>query len=223
MAVWGYDQLDIDSLQVKSILYRDISELIGRSVKSVEYKLQNVSSFDPRPRLEKPITEAKNAQALLGKVFKWYWSNKHKAREMYEQYRSEFLFNLPSIEFEPKIDHVIENTIFIEEGASETSTFKRRKRSQKLLEEGRKYFKNIENDGLLRCKACGFIAPPTIDKEIVQLHHTKPIYDLTESGRNLNVVNAILELLPLCPTCHSLAHTSRPPLELEQIKTLRQS
>jgi hypothetical protein len=44
-AVWGYDQLDLEPSQVKVALYREISELIGRTAKSVEYKLQNLSAL----------------------------------------------------------------------------------------------------------------------------------------------------------------------------------
>jgi hypothetical protein len=67
-AVWAYDQLDQDSSIVKSHLYQEISEIIGRTSKSVEFKLQNVSAYDPRPRSEKPISEAPNKQKLLGDV-----------------------------------------------------------------------------------------------------------------------------------------------------------
>ncbi|MEG0324881.1 MAG: hypothetical protein RR619_12850, partial [Raoultibacter sp.] len=95
-AVWGYDQLDLDADQVKTVLYHEVSELIGRTAKSVEFKLQNVSSFDPRPREQKPIAEAKNAQALLGEVYQWYWADRLSARAFYAQYREEFLFNLES-------------------------------------------------------------------------------------------------------------------------------
>lgn len=86
-AVWGYDQLDQDRQMVKKHLYLSLSELIGRTSKAVEYKIQNVSACDPRPRSEKPISEALNKQGLLEKVFKNYWENRVAARERYAQYK----------------------------------------------------------------------------------------------------------------------------------------
>lgn len=220
-AVWGYDQLDLDPTQVKTALYREIAELIGRTAKSVEFKIENVSSFDPRPREAKPIAEAKNAQALLGEVFQWYWSDRPQARLLYAQYREEFQFNLESTTKTnpPRAEDLV--PVMIEEGASISSPSTRRKRSQKLLEEGRKHFRNLDKNGKLRCHACLFVTPDGLDQEIIHLHHTEPIYDSAESGRSLALKDALALLVPLCPTCHALAHTSRPPLSVAAIQALK--
>lgn len=69
LAVWAYDRMDQDRSLVKSRLYAEISERIGRSAKAVEFKIENVSACDPRPRSEKPISEAANKQQLLAGVF----------------------------------------------------------------------------------------------------------------------------------------------------------
>jgi predicted HNH restriction endonuclease len=37
------------------------------------------------------------------------------------------------------------------------------------------------------------------------------------------LAEALEHMLPLCPTCHALAHTSSPPLELDEINALRSS
>lgn len=220
-AVWGYDQLDQDPTQVKTALYREIAELIGRTPKSVEFKFQNVSSFDPRPRVQKPVAEAQNAQAMLGEVYHWYRADRPKARSLYPQLREEFQFNLElTTKAEPtKLQDFL--PVIIEEGASIASPSIRRKRSQKLLEEGRKHFRRLDPQGKLRCRACGFVAPDGLDQEIIQLHHSEPIYESGEAGRSLVLKEALALLVPLCPTCHALAHSSRPPLSVAAIQDLK--
>lgn len=65
--------------------------------------------------------------------------------------------------------------------------------------------------------------PHTINKEHVRhLHHTDPIYESAESGRSVELKAALAMLVPLCPTCHTLAHTSRPPLSVAAIQSLMQ-
>lgn len=219
-AVWGYDQLDLDPAQVKATLYREISELIGRTAKSVEYKLQNVSSFDPRPREQKPIAEAQNAQALLGEVFKWYWADRPRARQRYNEFREEFQFNLESTTKTEPIKPEAAPQIMIEEGAATAAPSTRRKRSQKLLEEGRRHFRGLDKAGKLRCQACDFVTPEGLEAEIIHLHHTEPIYESAEEGRSIELKDALALLVPLCPTCHALAHTSRPPLSVAAIRAL---
>ena len=79
-AVWAYDEMDMDRGIVKKHLYEQVAGLIGRSAKAVEFKLQNVSACDPRPRAEKPINEAANKQQLLKEVFDEYWADRSKGR-----------------------------------------------------------------------------------------------------------------------------------------------
>ncbi|WP_415770290.1 hypothetical protein [Pseudomonas sp. LB3P38] len=222
-AVWGYDQLNLEPGQVKKALYREISQLIGRNAGSIYYKIRNVASFDPRPSGEKPMAEAKNAQILLGEVYQWYWDDRSKARDFYNQYRDEFLFVLDSTtNAKPNLSPTQTLTI-IEEGGTNTSPASRRKRSQKLLNEGRRYFRGLHKDGRLQCQACGFSTPDGLDFEVIQLHHTNPIYESDVAGRRILLLDALKSLVPLCPTCHALAHTSRPPLSVQAIKKLRES
>ncbi|NVO06532.1 MAG: hypothetical protein HXX19_11650 [Rhodoferax sp.] len=222
-AVWAYDQLDQDPSQVKTALYREVAELIGRTAKSVEFKIQNVSSFDHRPRDQKPIAEAKNAQALLGEVFQWYWADRPSARSCYSQFLEEFQFNLVSTTINATASSPSIPNLVIEEGATNTTPAVRRKRSQKLLEEGRKHFRSLDAHGKLRCYACSFVAPTGLDVEVIHLHHTDPIYESAAGGRSVELKAALAMLVPLCPTCHALAHTSRPPLSVSAIQALRQS
>ena len=111
----------------------------------------------------------------------------------------------------------------IEEGEEGHKTSKSRKRSSLLLKKGREYFKAQEPDGKLRCKACGYTKPGSVRKEIVQLHHKKPISEMSERGEAIWLEAAIKQLVPLCPTCHCLIHAPKhpkPPMSVSQLKKL---
>lgn len=214
-AVWGYDQLDIDRTLVKSHLYAELARLINRTEKSIEWKIQNVSACDSRSRREKPISEALNIQKLLMDTFSWYWSDRETARQLYSTFYEEAQFNKPSTAtFSPPVP------VLIEEGSPGFQESIRRQRSTVLLRKGRKHFSELDPDGKLRCQACNFTTPEGIDSEIVQLHHLIPISEAGEDGRTLSIEKALELLLPLCPTCHSIAHSSKPPLELDSIREL---
>jgi len=216
-AVWGYDQLDQDRDIVKKNLYQEIASIIGRSDKSVEWKIQNVSACDPRPRAIKPISEAPNKQSLLEQVFDVYWQDKNAARNQYPIYIQEAQFKTPS-----STENVTKHKeIFIEEGAPGFQESFRRKRSATLLAKGREHYRNHEQDNRLRCKACGFYTPTSLSREIIQLHHTEPISESGDAGRTISIEEALRLLLPLCPTCHQISHTSAPPLDLEEIVAVR--
>lgn len=218
-AVWAYDQLDTDSTLVKNTLYARVSEVTGRTSKAVEYKVQNVSAIDPRPRAEKPIAEAQNAQKLLGDVFRDYWLDRVAARQRFATYVQEATF-----ESESPIDSAeyagLAEEVLIEEGAEGHSSVKARKRSTRLLKAARAHFSSLETDGKLRCHACGYTKPSSVNREIVQLHHTEMISELDSAGRKIAIKEALKSLVPLCPTCHQVAHSRTPPLGLEEIRSL---
>ena len=216
LAVWGYDQLDQFRDIVKVELYREIASLTDRSEKAVEQKIMNASDCDTRDRAEKPIATRANAQSKLREVFAWYWSDKVRNRLLFVEVKSrlDFLLDTDS-------DRTEDNTsqLVIEEGG-EASPTSRRKRSRSLVDRGRTYFRSLTPDGRLACTACGIKTLLTAEGEIIQLHHSDPIYESSLTGRTLSLHEALAKLVPLCPTCHSLAHTSRPPLSVESIKTL---
>jgi hypothetical protein len=218
-AVWGYDQLDLDRGLQKRALYVELAELLGRTVKSVEFKIQNVSACDSRPRSEKPISEAPHKQALLQAVFDDYWSDRDAARSREPEMRE--LLKFPgSVARRAAGDG---QPILIEEGAATQATTRTRVRSRQFVEEGRRHFRALDPEGRLRCAACGYVAPDGLPDgvEIIQLHHTQPLADADDGGHRIDLEAALAHLLPLCPTCHVLAHTARPPLHLDALRVLR--
>lgn len=46
-----------------------------------------------------------------------------------------------------------------------------------------------------------------IAKDLIHVHHIKPISEIRESYR----VNPVSDLIPVCPTCHAVIHLKNPP------------
>ena len=86
LAVWLYDLLDYSPCPgTKTSYYNKISNIIGRTAKSVEYKIQNVAAIDPRAANQKPICSLDHVQRQLIDVFNWYWQDRESARKFYNE------------------------------------------------------------------------------------------------------------------------------------------
>jgi 5-methylcytosine-specific restriction protein A len=71
-----------------------------------------------------------------------------------------------------------------------------------------------------RCKGCGRLMSEEygdVAATLIEVHHTTPVHALG-SGY---VINPVVDLVPLCPNCHSVAHTRNPPLSVDEIKATR--
>ncbi len=66
------------------------------------------------------------------------------------------------------------------------------------------------------CRSCGLFLRVN-GRSIAECHHLVPLAD---SGKRVTSVDL---LICLCPTCHRIAHTSNPPLPLEEIARLAKS
>jgi 5-methylcytosine-specific restriction protein A len=53
-----------------------------------------------------------------------------------------------------------------------------------------------------------------IGEGVIHVHHVEPV-SLMEGPRKLNPA---LDLVPLCPNCHSIVHRKNPPLSIEELK-----
>ena len=53
-----------------------------------------------------------------------------------------------------------------------------------------------------------------IGKQFIHVHHKKPL-----AGRRTDyTVKPTIDLVPVCPNCHAMLHTSNPPLGIEELK-----
>jgi hypothetical protein len=112
----------------------------------------------------------------------------------------------------------LKEQLVIEEGAPGFHESFRRKRSKKLLEFARNLFRSRDPDRNLAMQRCGFSKPIGVSREIIQLHHTMPIAEAGAGGRKASLETLSASLLPLCPTCHAIAHATKPPMILKAIR-----
>jgi hypothetical protein len=70
------------------------------------------------------------------------------------------------------------------------------------------------------CKVCGFSGEKMFGpdgKGLIHVHHVKEVS--TQSGTyNIDSIN---ELVPLCPTCHAMAHRRKPAFTVAELKQKR--
>ena len=66
------------------------------------------------------------------------------------------------------------------------------------------------------CQVCGFRLEVSPGKFIIEVHHLKPLGELSEAK-----VTSVDDLRCLCPTCHRIAHSSPgQPVELEVVRKI---
>ena len=107
-------------------------------------------------------------------------------------------------------DHVIR------EGELRTRTTEYRVRSSALRQAAmEKYTCN----GRIHCRACCFDfarAYPGIGDGIIHIHHLKPVSYMR--GEPMNMDEALENVRPLCPNCHRIVHTKKPPLSIATVR-----
>jgi len=55
-----------------------------------------------------------------------------------------------------------------------------------------------------------------LGKEFIHVHHITPI----SSKGKVSLVDAVKDLRPVCPNCHSIIHQSNPPLSIEEVRAI---
>ena len=55
-----------------------------------------------------------------------------------------------------------------------------------------------------------------IGKDFIHVHHRTPL-----AHREVYRLDPINDLIPVCPNCHSMLHSSDPPLSVEELKAMR--
>ena len=74
----------------------------------------------------------------------------------------------------------------------------------------------LKNKGYI-CSACGFDFEKqygNIGKGFIHVHHILPVSKMGEGY----VVDPINDLVPVCPNCHAMLHSSNPPLTIDELK-----
>jgi hypothetical protein len=94
-----------------------------------------------------------------------------------------------------------------EEGYQQDRADKFRQRNAQLIANCKRRDQNT-------CRACGFHLEVN-GLSVIDCHHENPLGQ--ERGAR---VTKLGELICLCPTCHRIAHTRKPPLRIEEIRRI---
>ena len=68
-----------------------------------------------------------------------------------------------------------------------------------------------------RCQACGLLFEEfygDLGEGFIHVHHITPVSEVLEEYE----IDPVTDLAPVCPNCHAMIHTTRPPLSIEQLK-----
>lgn len=74
----------------------------------------------------------------------------------------------------------------------------------------------------ITCKVCNFDFKKfygAIGDGFIHIHHITPVSKLGPSY----MINPIEDLVPVCPNCHSMLHTSDPPLTIENLRQIMEA
>jgi predicted HNH restriction endonuclease len=218
LALWAYHCMDRDKTTVKKRLYEKVHELTGRTVKAVEYKVQNVADCDPRPHEDKPISPMPHVQQALRDLFPQWWPRRDELDEVVLEYESLLEQGFGQL---AKSTSLPPRHVLIEEGAKVEYAGRRRQRSAKLAEFAREHYRKHSSDGFLHCAVCGV----TYDdvgavREILHVHHLEPIADLEDEGHVVALDIAVCQVRPVCPTCHSVIHLRKPLHSIEEARAM---
>ena len=72
------------------------------------------------------------------------------------------------------------------------------------------------------CACCDILLAEkygAVAADFIHVHHKVPISSFGES----HVIDPVADLIPVCPTCHSIIHLKNPPLEVEEVRALLES
>lgn len=67
------------------------------------------------------------------------------------------------------------------------------------------------------CRVCGMNFESNygrLGKGFIHVHHKKPL----AATRREYIIDPIKDLIPVCPNCHAMLHTSEPPLSIDELK-----
>lgn len=92
-------------------------------------------------------------------------------------------------------EYVRADSIPLEKGIIQERRYLLRSRDAKLVEA-----RKVKDD--YTCQTCGLRLEVSSGKFIIEVHHLKPVGELSEA-----TVTSIDDLICLCPTCHRVAHS----------------
>ncbi|WP_342598080.1 HNH endonuclease [Psychrobacillus sp. FSL H8-0483] len=106
----------------------------------------------------------------------------------------------------------ISNNLTYFEGSAQKVLVNKYERNTKARQECLKHYG-------YNCTVCNFNfekAYGELAKGIIHVHHIIPLHEIASKYE----VNPIKDLRPVCPNCHSVIHSRRPPYEIEELRVI---
>ena len=76
-----------------------------------------------------------------------------------------------------------------------------------------------KNNGRLKCEICGFDFGKIYGEEFIEKIHIHHLVEISSIGSEYEI-NATEDLLPICPNCHMIAHSKKPPYTPDEIREM---
>jgi len=164
-------------------------------------------------RLKKPLSRAD-----WGKIFPEFYSGEYYVGQYAPKANlTASLFGMEGAAFWSSIGRatILEEEIL--EGTDRQKSSRARKRSSQLR---RAAIKHFTKGDCLECRACSFSAPLSNSMlSVIEFHHVRPLATYDDRGMRTTISAALENLMPLCPTCHRIAHRNgEKPLTVAQLK-----
>lgn len=108
--------------------------------------------------------------------------------------------------------------LVLKEGAKTTVVVNAYERNPKARNQCIKYYKTL-NNGKVVCEICGFDFGEFYGEELegrIHVHHLKPLHEIGEEYE----IDAINELIPICPNCHLVIHSKEPAYNPNEVKKM---
>lgn len=106
----------------------------------------------------------------------------------------------------------------LKEGAKYKIIVNAYERNPKARNECIQYYKKL-NNGKVVCQICGFDFGAFYGDEVkgrIHVHHLKPLHEIGEEYE----VDAVNDLIPVCPNCHLVIHSKEPAYTVQEIKKM---
>ena len=145
-----------------------------------------------------------------------WWENEIRSAIIYDW--SPFVTDNPL----PSHPELVAFTQAIAEGKMTTIDVAIRERCEQLRKRARQFY---SRNGTLSCEICGWSKPDNRFRgDIVELHHIRPLHELSADGVTMTLKDAIASLAPLCPNCHRCAHSRkddrRTTFSMEELRAM---
>ena len=76
-----------------------------------------------------------------------------------------------------------------------------------------------KNNGRVKCEICGFDFGKVYGDEFMEKIHIHHLIEISSVGSEYEV-DAIEDLIPICPNCHFIAHSKKPPYTPDEIREM---